>query len=78
MKHIKLYILALTVFLSGCVQNTPYTGPSDYLVTVWSGGLPVAEYYVYSSTVVSTKNGYFFFSKDRFIRVSGTITVEEL
>jgi hypothetical protein len=75
----KLFILILTIFLTGCIQNTTYIGPADYLVTVWSGGLPVAEYYVYDSQITRSSGGdYFFFSNKKFIRATGTITIEEL
>jgi len=72
-------MLFLTLCLTGCIQNTTYIGPADYLVTVWSGGLPVAEYHIHDSTVTKSTNGdYFFFSNGKFVRVMGTVTVEEL
>lgn len=51
----------------------------DYKVTVWDGGLPVAEYFVKNSFVNTEQetDGYFFFVNGKLVRVSGTVTIEQ-
>lgn len=51
----------------------------DYKVTLWSGGKPVAEYYVKNSFVNTEQetDGYFFFVDGKLVRISGTITIEQ-
>ena len=89
MKKITNTILIATtlILFSGCSawknnwnKTFKALGEGDFKVTVWSGGLPAAEYYVKNSFVNTEQNtdGYFFFVDGKLVRVSGTITIEQL
>lgn len=52
----------------------------DWKVTVWSGGQPVKVYEINDSFVSTEENsdGWFFNYNGKLVRVTGTITIEEL
>jgi len=81
----KTIITALAVsFLVGCsdaVLDRNFTYGVSFRVTLWSGGQPVKTYI--STGRVETEegsDGWFFKDKQTggFVRVSGTVTVEEI
>ena len=86
MKRLLLLATIALIPLTGCSglkNNLSKTANAltagDYKVTVWNGGLPVAEYYVKNSFVNTEVNsdGYFFFVDGKLVRVTGTITIEQ-
>ena len=89
MKKITNTILIVTtvILFAGCSAfknnwNKTFNayGSGDYRVRVWSGGIAVAEYYVKGSFVNTEQNtdGYFFFVNGKLVRISGTVTIEQL
>jgi hypothetical protein len=85
-KCMKMVLIVMSVMLVGCSAGLNYygklgagLGAGDYKVTVWSGGKPVAVYNVKNSFVNTEgeTDGWFFFVDGKFIRVSGTVTVEQ-
>jgi hypothetical protein len=86
MKRLLLLATIALIPLTGCsgwknsiskMGNALTAG--DYKVTVWNGGLPVAEYFVKNSFVNTEvdSDGYFFFVDGKLVRVTGTITIEQ-
>ena len=80
-------ISAATILLSGCGESfhneiskmgAGISG-GNYKVTVWSGGQPVKVYevsgYINSET---HSDGWYFFVNGKLVRVSGTVTIEQL
>ncbi len=53
---------------------------SDYRITQWSGGVLVKTWEIKSSFVNSEQetDGYFFYYNGKLVRVSGTVTIEEM
>jgi hypothetical protein len=86
MKNKILILAASSLLLVGCSglkNNLGKMGNAlsagDYKVTVWSGGKPVAEYFIKNSFVNTEQetDGYFFFVNEKLVRVSGTVTIEQ-
>lgn len=84
----KKLIIALALFgITGCsqVQNEVQksfaeAGRGDFVITVYSDGIPVRVYKIKDSIVSSEKvtDGWYFFVNGKLIRVSGTIVIEQL
>ena len=53
---------------------------SNYRITQWSGGVPVKTWEINSSFVNTERetDGYFFYYNGKLVRVSGTVTIEEM
>ena len=88
MKQLLLLITIIsTMALTGCGAFKNNIGKmaeglstGNYVVTVWSGDKAVRTYQVTNSFVNSEKetDGWFFFVDGKLVRVSGTVTIEQL
>lgn len=82
-----MMVLAVVAVMAGCgsFENSlsmlsANVSKGDYRITVWSGGKAVAVWEIGDSYVNSEENsgGWFFMYQGKLVRVSGTVTIEEL
>ena len=69
----------------GAVQNdithmASAVRSGNWVVTVWSGGQAVKVYEVYNGFISTEKesDGWYFNHNGKLVRVTGTVTIEEL
>lgn len=74
-----LSLVGCSALVNNISKSANALSAGNYTVTVWDGGLPVAEYHVVDSFVNTEEHtdGYFFFVDNKLVRVSGTVTVEQ-